>query len=36
MELVYLQQSPNYCEKDHLLGSLGKITFEPFSFKSFN
>lgn len=24
MELVYLQQSPNYCEKDHLLGSLGK------------
>ncbi|CAO1376898.1 unnamed protein product [Diamesa tonsa] len=23
MELVYLQQSPNYCEKDHLLGSLG-------------
>ncbi|XP_037034558.1 protein Wnt-2 isoform X2 [Bradysia coprophila] len=23
MEIVYLQPSPNYCEKDHSLGSLG-------------
>lgn len=24
LELVYLQQSPNYCEKNILLGSSGK------------
>lgn len=35
LDLIYLQPSPNYCEKDILMGSLGRSTIVTKVFFSF-